>query len=170
MRHLAQTPLDPVLADTTASRELVCFVLDPFTREGGEPRSLETAATRRLDLILGNQTRHSLAAHMRIRELQAGIARLAERLPAALSQDAEIAAVLKEGNAQSGLVLSLSYAPPPDEPGPERQFDFSSLAIIERWKSGNRDMERALRILNAAPPRRNGLTAHIVQPSPTQRV
>jgi len=166
----ANVPLDPVLAEKTASRDLVCFVLDLFTREGGEPRSLETAAARRLDLILGNQTRHSLAAHMRISELQAGIARLAQRLPAALRHDPEIAALLKEGNAQSGLVLFLSYEPPPDEAGPERQFDYSSLAIVERWKSGKHDMEQALRVMNAALPRQNGLTAHMIQHSPTERV
>jgi NTE family protein len=146
----ANAPLDLVL-DEPAGGELVCLVLDLFAREGGRPRSLAAAAARALDLLFSGQSRLILEGRRREHRLRAMIGRLAARLPPALRDDPEVAAVLAEGRAHSATVLHLPYRAPAGEPDFQKTFDFSRAALAGRWEAGARDMAAALRTLAALP-------------------
>jgi hypothetical protein len=80
------------------------------------------------------------------------ISRLAARLPPKLRNDPEIATMLKEGRTCPITVLSLGYQAGTDETGPMKAFDFSTATIADRWQRGSRDMQMALRRLEALPP------------------
>jgi NTE family protein len=147
----ANTPLDLIL-DESVDERLVCFVVELFDRKGSRPRTLSAAAARALDLIFGNQTRRIFEGRQREHELRAIISRLAGRLPPKLRNDPEIATLLKEGRACPITVLSLGYQAGTDETGPMKAFDFSTATIADRWQRGSRDMQIALRRLEALPP------------------
>jgi NTE family protein len=126
-RHLVDgglalnAPFDPILETDNESFRL--FVLDLFPRDGERPRSLETAAERKSDLMFGNQTVLRLKDKMKIRALQRKLSQ--SKLP-------------------EDDVFLLSYRAGRDEPGPEKSYNFSRHSIASRWRAGRLDMLEAL--------------------------
>jgi len=126
----ANTPLEPVFSQPAETTHL-CFVVDLFSAAGSKPASLEDAAARRWEMILGNQTRQ------KIRNLE------------------------REAEGKPGTVhlYYVAYRPEPDEAGPEKQFDFSRTILSRRWDAGYRDMLSALALAKSGPPRQ-GFSVH----------
>lgn len=114
-------PFDQIIAVPTKLR---MFVLDLFARDGRLPRSMESAAERKTDLIFGNQTYLRLRDKIEIRRLRGALA---------------------SGQTPLGdEIFLLSYRTDPAEPGPEKPFNFSPATVIDRWNAGYLDMEHAL--------------------------
>ncbi|MGY3452639.1 NTE family protein [Bradyrhizobium sp. USDA 4353] len=111
-------PFEPVL---DAERPLRLFVIDLFARDGAVPDGIESAAERKNDLMFGNQTyqrlRHALAARRLRRQ--------------------------RDGLDDTDEVHLLSYRPGDEEAGPEKSFDFSRIAMAQRWRAGLLDMHHA---------------------------
>lgn len=133
----ANAPVDLVLRAPRPAGGLVCLVIDLFPRSSARPDSIETAAARRWDLIFANQTQVAIEAHQREERLQRTIAELRS------TGDRRRGASAAEASAPiSPLhVLRIAYRAPPDEAGPERQFDFSRRSVAARWAAGERDVE-----------------------------
>ncbi|NEV77554.1 patatin-like phospholipase family protein [Rhodopseudomonas sp. BR0C11] len=114
-------PFDPILAESGGPLRL--FVLDLYARDDQPPASLEAAFERKNDLLFGNQTYLRLKDKIRIRALERSAA------GAAAFQDE---------------ITLLSYRAGPNEPGPEKSFNFSRRALAQRWQIGFDDMMAAL--------------------------
>jgi NTE family protein len=108
---------------------MICFVLDLYARDGERPHDLESAMSRKNDLIFSNQTWQRLLALQRELQLRARLA------PGS-------------GQAERTTILYLSYRPRPEEAGAERGFDYSSRMLERRWQTGAADMREALRQLD----------------------
>jgi NTE family protein len=146
---VANAPLDTVLRDRDQpGADLLCFVLDLYTRSGGRPRTLEIGAARRAGLLFANQTWRSLEAFRHEERFRSVLRGLAERLPEGARSDPELAWALADSERSIDL-LYLSYQAPAHEAGPDKPFDFSRASLQDRWQAGLLDMREALRIRSA---------------------
>ena len=115
-------PFDPVM-QADVNSDLLLYVVDLYPRDGSVPDSLESAAERKNDLLFGNQTFLRLKYAAEIRKLRRQL----------VTQDSG-------GNDQ---IVLLSYRPGAEEAGPDKSFDFSPMALAQRWKAGLLDFEHA---------------------------
>lgn len=117
----ANAPFDPILRTDAAIR---MFVVDVFSRDGSRPKTLEAAGERKTDLMFGNQTILRLRDQVALRELRK-----------------ELGQLTIEGKDE---IVLLSYRSGPEEPGPEKSYNFSRNGLATRWSAGRRDMAYAL--------------------------
>lgn len=117
----ANAPIDPILRTNAAIR---MFVIDLFSRDGARPHTLEAAGERKTDLMFGNQTFLRLRDQVELRGLRK-----------------ELGQLTIEGK---DAIFLLSYRSGPEEPGPEKPYDFSRDGLATRWSAGRRDMAFAL--------------------------
>jgi NTE family protein len=146
----ANTPLDLVL-DDNPNQEMLCFVVELFARQGSRPHTLPATANRAVDLAFGNQTRRILEGRQREYRLRGLIGQLAERLPAEVREDPEVAAVLAEGRTDRTTVVTIAYRAGPDEAGLFKLFDFSRATLADRWDAGEAAMCDAAAAVGAIP-------------------
>ncbi|CAO4153192.1 hypothetical protein DHODJN_19340 [Methylorubrum extorquens] len=158
---VANAPVEAVLLETENEDEL-CFVLDLFSPEGSRPRNLEEAAARRWDLIFGNQTRQKLESLEREIRLQTEFRRAAT-LGADAHQDQDPTSPQARRHQGTVTVFHLVYRPPASEAGHEKQFDFSGVALTERWKAGYTDMGEALQVAASAKRPEAGIVIHRIR-------
>jgi NTE family protein len=114
-------PFDPVL-ESDCQGPLLVYIADLYARDGESPQSLEAAAERKSDLLFGNQT------FLRLKYL--GEARKLRRQ-------------LRGMEASDDRFILLSYRPGAEEAGPEKSFDFSEVALAQRWRAGSLDFDYA---------------------------
>lgn len=117
----ANAPFDPILRTNAAIR---LFVIDLFSRDGSRPKTIEAAGERKTDLMFGNQTFVRLRDQMELRRLRK-----------------ELGQFTIEGEDE---IILLSYRSGPEEPGPEKSYNFSRDGLATRWNEGRRDMAFAL--------------------------
>lgn len=139
----SNVPLDVVMAEP-AGRDLHCFVVDLFAREGSRPHTLAASASRAGDLALGNQSRRLLEGQEQTDHLRQLIGRLGSMLPAEITKHPEVAAILAEGRAEPMAVTYISYRAGLDEAGLGKIFDFSTATIQDRWEAGKSRAHRAV--------------------------
>jgi len=112
---------------------LTCFVIDLYARDGDRPHDLESAMSRKNDLIFSNQTWQRLVAYKR--EVESRY---------------QLAAASSQTKAQAVItLLYLSYRPRPEEAGAERGFDYSARMLERRFATGAADMREAIVRLEA---------------------
>jgi NTE family protein len=115
----ANAPVEAVLGEAAPAAEMLCFIADLYSRDGGRPASLEAAFARRSDLLFGNQTWQRLESYRR-----------------------EVA--LRAGPRTDHRFFYLSYRAPSEEAGPEKIFDYSPRSIGHRWRTGADDARLAV--------------------------
>jgi NTE family protein len=139
----ANTPLDLVL-DDNPDREMLCFVVELFARQGSRPHTLAASASRAGDLAFGNQTRRILEGRQREYALRSLIGRLAAHLPAEVRDDAAVAAILAEGRTDRATVATVAYRAELEEAGLFKVFDFSRATLADRWQAGEAAIRKAV--------------------------
>lgn len=139
----ANTPLDLIL-DDNVDREMLCFVVELFARQGSRPHTLAASASRAGDLAFGNQTHRILEGRQREYRLRGLIGTLAAHLPADVRESAEVAAVLAEGRTDRTTVAAIAYRAGLDEAGLFKVFDFSRATLADRWRAGEAAMRDAV--------------------------
>jgi NTE family protein len=161
----SNVPLRAAL-DDNSGRDLLCFVIDLFDRNGGEVSSIDAALVRQYELIFANQCQREIDAQRQICELRRLIWLLGELLPAEIRRSRTIAPILQEGSGRAIGLLHLTYRASARE-GPMKAYDFSRVSLIERWRAGAADMARALEMAAeiVSGPRRPGLTVHRIPPA-----
>ena len=160
----SNTPLEIVLDDFPRV-DTLCFMIALFNPAGPEPRSLPEVWTRRKDIMYGTRARQHIAAYCRIHNLRRAIQVLYERLPAAIRNEPEIAALAELGCHTTMEIVRLMYAPRDWELA-TKGMDFSWAAIEERWTQGYRDATRVLKRaawLEPVPPH-VGVVVHDLPP------
>ena len=126
----ANAPIE-ALHLSEGERDMTCFVIDLYARDGSRPHDLESAMSRKNDLIFSNQTWLRLLAYQREQELRQQLSRLSP-----------------QSKGPNGTVLLyLSYRPHREEAGAERGFDYSNRMLERRWETGAADMLAALAAL-----------------------
>jgi NTE family protein len=152
----ANTPLDLVL-DDNPDREMLCFVVELFARQGSRPHTLAASANRAADLAFGNQTHRILEGHQREYALRGLIGRLAAHLPAEVRDDAAVAAILAEGRMDRTTVATVAYRAGLDEAGLFKVFDFSRATLADRWRAGESAMRDVVVAIGAASGNPDGV-------------
>ncbi len=160
---VANAPVGTVLQDPEPEGELLCFVVDLFSPDGERPSTLEEAAARRWDLILGNQSREKLNSLEREYRLRSALGRLISHLGPDALKDPELASVLSEATGSCVTLLHLSYHAPLHEAGPEKAFDFSRTTLEDRWEAGFLDMAEAVGVATDPAGRRSGFSIHRIR-------
>ncbi|WP_052401527.1 patatin-like phospholipase family protein [Muricoccus aerilatus] len=161
----SNAPLDLLLGDI-GEEPVFCLLVELFAQRGSRPRTLAASASRAGDLAFGNQTRRLVEACEREFRLRALVAEVAERLPPELREGPEIAPLLREAGGPRRLtLLVLGQRAGLDEAGLGKAFDFSPLAVGERWSAGTAALREGLRRIGeetggAAAP---GLVLHEVE-------
>ena len=151
----ANAPLDLVL-DERGSRDVLCFVVELFARQGSRPHTLAASASRAGDLAFGNQTRRILEGRQREHHLRALLGQLATHLPADLRDDPAIAPILAEGRTSRATVATVAYRAGLDEVGLFKPFDFSRATLDDRWAAGQMAMQHAIAAVGTAPQDQTG--------------
>ena len=146
----ANAPLDLVL-DESGTREMLCFVVELFARQGSRPHTLAASASRAGDLAFGNQTRRILEGQQREHNLRGLIGQLAARLPDELRDDPALAPILAEGRDSRVTVATVAYRAGLDEAGMLKPFDFSRATLADRWAAGEAAMRQAIAAVDMAP-------------------
>jgi NTE family protein len=120
---VANAPIEAVVEDeATRVEDLICFVVDLFATAGPRPTTLAEATLRCVDLLFGNQTVRALRAFER----------------------AETLRQLVDRDGGRATLVPVFYESGPDEPGPQKLFDFSRAALWERWEAGRGAMSAAI--------------------------
>ena len=158
----SNAPLDTVLSDP-ASRDMRCFVVDLFAREGSRPHTLAASASRAGDLAFGNQSSRLLEGQGREDRLRTLIGRLESLLPSDLRRQPEIAAILAEARPAPSDIVYVSYRAGLDEAGLGKPFDFSTATIADRWRAGQQQMRSALQTLAEPTEQETGLEISSVE-------
>jgi NTE family protein len=118
-------PFDPIM-ESRVDHDLLLYVVDLYARDGERPASLEAAAERKNDLLFGNQTYIRLKYSAELRRLRKQLAG-------------------KRSDGSGDKIVLLSYRPGMEEPGPEKSFELSAMALGQRWNAGVLDMEHSER-------------------------
>lgn len=111
-------PFEPLLDVDLPIR---LFVIDLYARDGAVPRGIEAAAGRKNDLLFANQTLQRLRHAISARRLRAEL----------------------QHRPDEDEIYVLSYRPGNEEAGPEKSFDLSATAMVQRWRAGFLDMQMA---------------------------
>lgn len=147
----ANTPIDLVLNESD-SREVLCFVVELFARQGSRPHTISASANRAGDMAFGNQTRRILEGLQRERHLRSLIGQLASQLPVERQNDPALSAILAEGRVSRATVASIAYRGGLDEAGMFKPFDFSRATLADRWIAGEGAMQLAITAVNERSP------------------
>jgi NTE family protein len=161
----SNVPLRAALEDKSG-RDLLCFVIDLFDRNGDQASSIDAAYVRQYELIFANQCQREVDAQQQICELRRLIWRLGVLLPTESRRSRQVVPILNEGSDRAIGLLHLTYHASANE-GPMKAFDFSPASLVQRWQVGASDMAAALEIAAeiVSGPRRPGLTIHKIPPA-----
>ena len=108
-----------------------------------------------------SRTAREIATMRRTHDLRRRIALLGERLPAAMRGDVDVRRCLSEASNATMTILHLVHEGDPTDFA-AKMTDFSSAAVMRRWKAGESDIGTSLahpRWL-APPPRLSGIVVH----------
>jgi NTE family protein len=136
---IANAPLG-LIADELEDDD-ICIILDNFSSLGALPDSLESASTRKLQLMFARQTAAQIAHIRKEAALKRTISELTKTDRGGSSK------LLREARAVHSSepeILTIAYRPPAWEAGPEMMFDYNPRTIFDRWQAGRRDMKHAL--------------------------
>lgn len=138
----SNTPLEYVVDDTTYPAK-VCFAVDLWNTAGTLPSTILEAVARLKDIQYASRSKRWIKTHKTIHDLRHAVRALAERLPPAVKEDAEIQRLIAQG---TGITINIVHlvAPADDQPLPTSDIDFSAQTIERRWRNGYEDMRAAL--------------------------
>src|ERR1700742_1896924 len=139
----SNTPLDYVL-DAQTDKDVLIFQVDLFSARGPLPQTLLEAAEREKDIRYSSRTRMATDKNRQIHNARKAVRDLLEKLPDHL-QDDPSAAYLREASRENTVtVVHLIYRSKNYESS-SKDYDFSHLAMVEHWQSGERDVHLSMR-------------------------
>jgi NTE family protein len=147
---VSNTPLEYVL-DQDAPDDLVIYQVDLFNARGPMPKTIQEAAEREKDIRFSSRTRLNTDAQLRIHRLKTGLAALLKALPAEQAEDPEIQILSELAKEPSVTVVQLIYRDRAYE-GRFKDVEFSRQTMLDHWKSGLVDADRAIAHRNTDAP------------------
>ncbi|RZI93980.1 MAG: patatin-like phospholipase family protein, partial [Variovorax sp.] len=140
---VSNTPLQYVLDTHPRTQPLVVLQVDLFSARGPMPTTLSEVLERQKDITYSSRTRMNTDALAANVNLQQAIADLIAKLPAALRNDASVAAVQAGLTHQPIDIFHLIYRDRPYEVD-SKDYEFSRAMVEEHWVAGERDMRATL--------------------------
>lgn len=138
----SNTPLETVLDDRSPV-DTLCFMVDLWSSEGPEPRTLEEVQTRQKDVTFASRSRRHLEDYVNTRRMQQKLRELYAALPDG-EKSAQGARELAALGAGSTLhVVRLPYSGR-DWHMPMKDINFSRGSVLWRWDQGYADAMRAI--------------------------
>ncbi|GJD50101.1 hypothetical protein OPKNFCMD_2838 [Methylobacterium crusticola] len=140
---VSNTPLQYVL-DEERVRDLAIFQVDLFSARGPMPRTLSEASEREKDIRYSSRTRLNTDDQIQIHKAKTAFRRLAEKLPAELAQDPDVAFLSEVSHENAVTILQLIYRRKNYE-SDAKDYEFSRQTMLEHWAAGRSDVRRSLR-------------------------
>ncbi|MEA3120137.1 MAG: hypothetical protein QOI13_3407 [Paraburkholderia sp.] len=142
----SNTPLEAVL-DDRPRRSSVIFAVQLWRSNGPEPESIWQVLSRQRDIQYSSRAESHLERQKQIHRLRHVIRELAQYVPQAQRERAEVKELLDWGCGTTMQVVELD-APRFEGDDLNRDIDFSSSGIERRWAAG---YEETSRVLQEAP-------------------
>jgi NTE family protein len=140
---VSNTPLQYVLDTHPRDEALMVLQVDLFSARGTMPRTLAETMERQKDITYSSRTRMNTDALASNMNLQQAVADLISKLPAALRNDASVAAVCAQLTHQPIEIVHLIYRDKPYELD-SKDYEFSRASVDEHWEAGLRDISNTL--------------------------
>lgn len=140
----SNTPLDVVLDEQVNGQNkqnTLCFMIDLWDPTETLPTSIGDAMTRLKNTQYASRSTERLVDHRRQLDLRNVIKQLGEKLPLTARNNAEVRALLVQGEVGSVNVVRLVMKALPDD-DQFKDIDFSQATIKTRWQAGAADAER----------------------------
>ncbi|QGZ43300.1 patatin-like phospholipase family protein [Pseudoduganella flava] len=138
----SNTPLETVLYDAEQV-DTLCFMVDLWSSEGPEPRTLEEVQTRQKDVTFASRSRRHLVDYVNTRRLQRKVRELYAALPDKAHAPCTERELIELGCESTLHVVRLPYAGH-DWHMPLKDINFSQGSITWRWDQGYADAQRAI--------------------------
>ena len=139
----SNTPLDYVL-DEEANRDLLIFQVDLFSARGELPVSLLDAAEREKDIRFSSRTRMNTDKNKQVHNTRKALRDLIGKLPDYLRNDPSVEVLCEASNESTVTVVHLIYRSK-NYKSSSKDYDFSRVAMVEHWGSGERDVHLSMR-------------------------
>jgi NTE family protein len=140
---VSNTPLQHVLDQPDERRRLV-FQVDLFPARGALPANLGEVSEREKDIRFSSRTRLNTTHELDRQVIAQAARRLAAKLPPALRNDPDAKALVAIRCERAVDVVHLIYRSKHHE-SHSKDYEFSSISMHERWKSGHADTVHTLR-------------------------
>lgn len=148
---VSNTPLRYVVDNLAGVEAATIYQVDLFSARGPRPQTMDQVAERDKDIRYSSRTRmvtDQLAQRQAMhRRLQA----LAAMLPADQRQSPEVQALL-EGTADPAITLIHLIHRPKAVETQNKDYEFSTRSVEERWSAGHRDMAHSLHGFSQSAP------------------
>ncbi|WP_067222812.1 DUF3734 domain-containing protein [Stappia indica] len=139
---VSNTPLQYVMEN--AGTETLCiFQIDLFNARGELPGDLADVQQREKDIRYSSRTRLTTDRFKHLHALRAAADRLAEKLPAALRSDPDLALLRGAGPDCPVTLVHLIHRKEGFESN-SKDYEFSRLSMTEHWAAGTNDVKRTL--------------------------
>ncbi|MEP7057547.1 MAG: patatin-like phospholipase family protein [Caldimonas sp.] len=167
---VSNTPLQYVL-DQPGTKRRVVFQVDLFPAFGALPRTLVEVSEREKDIRYSSRTRMNTTIELQQQAIAQAARRLLAKLPRALRNDADAAALATLRCEAEVAVFHLIYRRKQYE-GHAKDYEFSRLSMQEHWDSGAADTARTLSDPRWLYRRRRSGGVHVydlASPSPSEK-
>lgn len=139
----SNTPLETVLNDQPHANAL-CFMVDLWSAQGEEPRTLDEVQTRQKDVMFASRSMRHIDAYLETHKLQRALRDLYKRLPAKQKNAADKQLLSELGCDSTLHIVRIPYAGQ-DWHMAAKDINFSRGSIEWRWEQGYRDGMRAVK-------------------------
>lgn len=130
---VSNTPLTHVLDHQ--STDMLVFQVDLFSAAHEMPRTIMDVMAREKEIRFSSRTRQVSAERLKLRQEREAIRKLVAKLPAALRDDPDVAALAQAADEQPVNLVHLIYRANAWEGG-ARDFEFSARTMREHWAAG----------------------------------
>jgi NTE family protein len=139
----SNTPLEMVLEDEPRA-DTLCFMVDLWSAEGPEPRTLSEVQTRQKDVTYASRSKRHIDNYLRMHHLRRIIRDLHNKLPPSRKREEETKYLEMVGIDTTIHIVRLAYAGR-DWHMASKDINFSKGSIEWRWEQGYQDAVRAVK-------------------------
>jgi NTE family protein len=140
---VSNTPLQHLL-DNLESHNTLAFQVDLFSARGKLPRSMPAVMSRQKDIQYSSRTRLVTDAYRRIRSLERELERALTLVPEERLDDRQRDLKRRLARLPEVVILQMIYQQQTHE-GQAKDYEFSTTAMREHWRSGLEDTRATLR-------------------------
>jgi NTE family protein len=140
---VSNTPLQYVV-DEPGAGDLLLFQVDLFSARGPMPRSLPEVAEREKDIRYSSRTRLNTDHFRKLQALRHAAGNLVDKLPEALRDDPDAAAVRGLLAARRSVTIVHLIHRRKNYETQSKDYEFSRVSVEEHWAAGRDDARRSL--------------------------
>lgn len=138
---VSNTPLSHVLDHQ--EHGMLVFQVDLFSAATEAPRTIMDVMAREKEIRFSSRTRQVSDQVMKLRQERESIRRLLAKLPAAMTDDADVRTLTALAAEQPVNLVQLIYKANAWEGG-SRDFEFSARTMREHWDAGIKSIDQAM--------------------------